>query len=414
MEQVSHVHTYASGLVLVAELNTSLESVAFSFMLPAGGVYDPPAALGLSNFACEMVLRGAGPRDSRQLVDDLDALGVERGEGVSVEHTNYGGATVASNLLPALDIYADVLRRPHLPADQIEAGRLVVIQELKSIEDDPSHKVMVELKRSHYPAPWGNPTGGDLDSAATIDIHQIRNQVARCYRPNGTILGVAGKFDWPTLRDRVGELFDDWTAVDTPLPPDKPSADRVRHLSDETNQTQIGIAYQSVPYSHKDYFSAWGAVGVLSGGMSARLFTEVREKRGLCYSVQASLHTLKDRGAVLCYAGTSSERAQETLDVTLAELRRLARGVRAEELDRLKARIKSALIMQHESSSSRSSSIARDWYHLGRVRTLDELSAIVDRLCTDDINAFLASHPPEDFTVVTLGPEPLEVHLEVS
>jgi predicted Zn-dependent peptidase len=130
--------------------------------------------------------------------------------------------------------------------------------------------------------------------------------------------------------------------------------------------------------------------------------------------VQASLHTLKDRGAVLCYAGTSSERAQETLDVTLAELRRLARGVRAEELDRLKARIKSALIMQHESSSSRSSSIARDWYHLGRVRTLDELSAIVDRLCTDDINAFLASHPPEDFTVVTLGPEPLEVHLEVS
>jgi predicted Zn-dependent peptidase len=414
VEQANHVHTYASGLVLVAEPNASLESVAFSFLLPAGGVYDPAAALGLSNFACEMVLRGAGPRDSRQMVDDLDALGVERGEGVSVEHTSYGGATVASNLLPALDIYADILRRPHLPADQIEAGRLVVIQELKAIEDDPSHKVMVELKRCHYPAPWGNPSYGDLDSAATIDIELIRSQVARCHRPNGTILGVAGKFDWPALRDRVGELFDDWTAIDTPLPPETPSQDRVRHLSQDTNQTQIGIAYDSVPYSHEDYFSAWGAVGVLSGGMSARLFTEVREKRGLCYSVQASHHTLKNRGSVLCYAGTSSKRAQETLDVTLAELRRLADGVRAEELDRLKARIKSALIMQHESSSSRSSSIARDWYHLDRVRTLAELSDIVDRLSTEDINAFLAKQPPADFTIVTLGPEPLEAHLEVS
>jgi predicted Zn-dependent peptidase len=414
VEQTNCVHTYASGLVLVAEPNPSLESVAFSFLLPAGGAYDPPAALGLNNFACEMVLRGAGPRDSRQLVDDLDALGVERGEGVSVEHTSYGGATVASNLLPALDIYADILRRPHLPADQIEAGRLVVIQELKSIEDDPSHKLMVELRRSHYPHPWGNPSYGDLESAAAIDIAQIRSQVARCYRPNGTILGVAGKFDWPELRDHIGQLFDDWSPVDTPAPSETPPDQRLLHIPQETNQTQIGIAYDSVAYDHEDYFSAWGAVGVLSGGMSARLFTEVREKRGLCYSVQASHHTLKNRGAVFCYAGTSSDRAQETLDVTLGELRRLADGVRIDELDRLKARIKSALIMQHESSSSRSSSIARDWYHLSRVRTLAELSDIVDRLSTEDINTFLAKCPPDDFTVVTLGPEPLETHLEVS
>jgi predicted Zn-dependent peptidase len=148
--------------------------------------------------------------------------------------------------------------------------------------------------------------------------------------------------------------------------------------------------------------------------MSARLFTEVRERRGLCYSVFATHHTLLDRGSVFCYAGTSAERAQETLDVTLSELRRLADGVEEHELDRLKARIKSALIMQQESSSSRSASIARDWYHLGRSRSLDEINQLVDRLTADRINAYLKKSPPSDFTIVTLGRKDLEVPIGVS
>jgi predicted Zn-dependent peptidase len=164
-----------------------------------------------------------------------------------------------------------------------------------------------------------------------------------------------------------------------------------------------------VPYSHPDYFDAWAGVGVLSGGMSSRLFTEVRENRGLCYSVYASYHTLRDRGAVLCYAGTSADRAQETLDVTLDQLRRLKAGITLSELDRLKARIKSSLIMQQESSASRSGAIARDWYHLGRVRTLTELGETIDRLTCESINRYLAAKPPQDFTVVTLGPSPLTV-----
>jgi predicted Zn-dependent peptidase len=141
--------------------------------------------------------------------------------------------------------------------------------------------------------------------------------------------------------------------------------------------------------------------------MSSRLFTEVREKRGLCYTVYASYHTLRDRASVLCYAGTTAERAQETLDVTLGELKRLAAGIEPNELSRLKARVKSSLVMQQESSSSRSSSIARDWYHLGRVRTLDEIGQLVDALTCDSINGYLAAHPPRDFTIVTLGQRPL-------
>jgi predicted Zn-dependent peptidase len=141
--------------------------------------------------------------------------------------------------------------------------------------------------------------------------------------------------------------------------------------------------------------------------MSSRLFTEVREKRGLVYTVFASLSALKDRGAIHCYAGTSTERAQETLDVMFAELARLGDGITPDELLRLKARLKSSLIFQQESSYSRSSAIAADWHYLGRTQTLEELLAIVDGLSCASINRWLADHPPAQFTLVTLGERPL-------
>jgi predicted Zn-dependent peptidase len=130
--------------------------------------------------------------------------------------------------------------------------------------------------------------------------------------------------------------------------------------------------------------------------------------------VYASLHTQRDRASVLCYAGTTAERAQETLDVTIQELNRLGSGIEQSELDRLKARIKSSLIMQQESTSARSGALARDWYHLGRARTLDEVGALVDELTAESINAFLRANPPKDLLVVTLGPEPLEVPVGIS
>jgi predicted Zn-dependent peptidase len=379
-------HTYPNGLVLVAEPTAELQSAAFTFLAPAGCVYDPVDRGGLSSFTCEMSLRGAGERDSRQFILDLDNLGVERAEGVSSAHASYSGATVAENLPEALAIYADLLRRPHLPEEQLEAGRLAMIQELRAVEDEPGQKVMIELRRRHYPDPWGRPAQGDEAAIDATTIDDVRNHFPRCYRPNGTILGVAGRVDWERLQESVGEMLGDWPPVADDSIAETPCRCRYQHLPHDSQQTHIGVAYSSVPYRDPDYFQAWGSVGVLSGGMSARLFTEVRERRGLCYSVYASQHTLLHRGAVFCYCGTGADKAQETLDVILGELRRLAKGITDAELGRLKARIKSALIMQQESSSARSSSLARDWYHLGRARTLDEVGQIIDLLTSRSID----------------------------
>ncbi len=414
MSESIHSHTFPNGLVLVAEPMPWLQSAAFTFFVPAGCVRDPADRSGLSSFTCEMVQRGAGRRDSRQFVLDLDNLGVERSESVSDAHTGYGGATLAENLLPALPIFADLLRRPHLPADQLEAGRLLMFQELRAVEDEPGQKTIIELRRRHYPDPWGRPAHGEQLALEAITIDDVRGHFQRCYRPNDAVVGVAGRFDWEQLKDRIEQLLGDWPSQPSDSIVPRPAGPKYAHLPYESNQTHIGIAYPSVPYRHHDYFQAWGAAGVLGRGSSTRLFTEVRERRGLCYTVYATHHTLRDYAAVFCYAGTSAERAQETLDVTLAELDRLAKGVEADELHRLKARIKSSLIMQQESSSARSSAIARDWHHLGCVRPLDEVERLIDELTCESVNAYLAEHPPADFTLVTLGPRELEVPVGVS
>src|SRR6202043_2077652 len=133
------------------------------------------------------------------------------------------------------------------------------------------------------------------------------------------------------------------------------------------------------------------------------------EKRGLCYSVWASYQTFKDRACILCYAGTTNERAQETLDVTLGELQRLVEGVTEEEVQRVRAGLKSSVIMQEESTSARAGALASDWYYLGRVRSMEEVQAAIDALSPASILDYVKKYPFKDFTAVTLGKNPLQI-----
>jgi predicted Zn-dependent peptidase len=396
-------------MTLLAERMEHVKSAAMNFLLPAGCVYDPPRALGMGSVLSEMITRGAGERDSRQLTLALDNLGLDRDESVGSLHTRFWGATLARNLPAALEIYADIILRPHLPERELDAVKALALQDLKGLEDEPRHKLLIELRRQYYPAPLGADRRGTPAGIENITGKAMVAHYRKLFQPRGVILSVAGNIDWKPLRDKVEELFGDWEAG---APPAVKVGDRPKpktHLAKDTTQTQIGIAYPSVPIGHPDYYAALGAVNVLSGGMSARLFTEVREKRGLCYAVWASYETYKDRAAVICYAGSTNERAQETLDVTLAELRRLANGIEAEEVERVQAGLKSSLIMQEESTSARARTLASDWWYLGRVRSFDEIAAAVNALTPDTIVAHLRRDPPRDFTIVTLGPKPLSL-----
>jgi predicted Zn-dependent peptidase len=267
------------------------------------------------------------------------------------------------------------------------------------------------LRQRYYPPPLGQDRRGTPQGIDSLTSAVVRSHYKRLFMPRGTILSVAGNIEWQPLLEQVGRLFGDWEGGQEQALKFGQATAKSEHLAKETTQTQIAIAYESVPISHADYYSALGAVNVLSGGMSARLFTEVREKRGLCYSVWASYQTFKNLASVVCYAGTTNERAQETLDVTLKELTRLAEGIEEEEVERVGAGLKSSLIMQEESTSSRAGTLASDWYYLNRVRSFDEIQAAINSLTPARIVDHLKRCPPGKFTVVTLGPKALDINL---
>lgn len=407
MAQQIHHHTFANGLTLLAERMDHVRSAALNFLVPAGCVYDPTERLGTASVLSEMIMRGAGARGSRELSLALDGLGVDRDQSVGQLHQRFWGATLASNLGAALELYADILRRPHLPAGELDAVRALALQELQSLEDDPKAMVMVELRRRYWPLPLGRDRRGTPAGLKRITAASVREHYERTFGPRDTIVSVAGNIDWPALRDQVERLFGDWASPAAPALKLKKAIGGREHLKKDTTQTQIALAYPSVPFGHRDYYAAQGAVQVLSGGMGARLFTEVREKRGLCYAVFASYQTFKERACMLCYAGTTNERAQETLDVTLAELKRLADGVQEDEVERVRAGLKSSVIMQEESTSARAGALASDWYYLGRVRPIEEIQAAIDGLTPAQIVEYVRKYPPRDMTVVTLGPKRL-------
>jgi predicted Zn-dependent peptidase len=402
-------HTLTNGMTLLAERMKQVRSAALNFLVPAGCAYDPQEHLGVASVLSDLIVRGAGSRNSRELTLALDNLGVDRDESVGSIHMRFWGATLARNLPAALEIYADILRRPHLPETEIDAVKALAYQELKSIEDEPKQKVLIELRRRHYPAPLGQDRRGTREGIASLTAEVLRGHYRSLFHPKGTILSVAGNINWKRLRDQVEQLFGDWEGAPEPTLKLQPPLPPHEHISKETTQTQIGIAYPSVPIGHDDYYAAQGAVNVLSGGMSARLFTEVREKRGLCYAVWASYQTFKDRASVVCYAGTTNERAQETLDVTLGELKRLQEGIEPQEVERVQAGLKSSLIMQEESTSARAGTLASDWYYLGRVRSFDEIQSAINALTPQGIVAHVCRYPPREFTIVTLGPKPLKL-----
>jgi predicted Zn-dependent peptidase len=407
-------HRFPNGLTLLAEPMGWLESAAFALLLPAGCQRDPQDRLGLASLTCEMVQRGCGNRTSRDFVDELENLGIDRSASVSNAHTSFGGAMPCERIFDALSIYADVVQRPLLPEDQFEDAQLVCLQEVRGLEDDLAQKMMQELRRRRYGDPYGRSSQGTQPSLEAATIEDVQRHFTTYFRPQQAILSVAGKIEWDALREHVEKVFGKWEANELPPLDVQPSKGPYTHIKHDSNQTHIGVAYPAVPYSHPDYYQNRGAVGVLSDGMSSRLFTEVREKRGLVYTVYASCHSLKHPGSVLCYAGTSTERAQETLDVLLAELKRLTDGVEADELARLKAKIKSSLIFQQESSPARAGSMASDWHHLGRVKTLDEVAAIIDALSVETINDYLRRNPPGEFTIVTLGEQELKTPYGIS
>ena len=320
---------------------------------------------------------------------------------------------MGNRMADGLSLLVDTVRRPRLDQEHLDPVQRLALQALEGLTDDPQHLVMLRLAGRFLPAPYNRMGYGHADGLRACTMDRLRQSWRRRAVPKGSILAMAGAVDADALLPVLQRLLGDWEGQVSEPAVQGAAAGGVDHLALDTAQTHLALALPAPVDAHADANALRLASLVLGGEASSRLFTEVREKRGLCYSVGGSVALGRDRGMLQVYAGSTPQRAGETLACVLAELRRFGKGVSHEEFERARTGMKSRTIMQGESAAARASAVAGDLFRLGRPRTLDEQAAEIDRLTLDGVNRAIATHWSdgwvERMTLATVGPAPLEM-----
>jgi predicted Zn-dependent peptidase len=407
------------GMPLIIEPIDGVRSVGLSWLLRAGSAVDLPEREGASALYGELLLRGAGDLDSRAHADALDRLGAGRSADVGTFHVKVGASMIAERLPEVLPLLADMVLRPRMDAESVEPARDMALQALESLADDPQERALIAARARHQPAPINRSGLGTPEGLAALTRDELVRGWRAAARPGGAIMSIAGAVDPGAIIPLIESLLGAWTGEAASIRLGAAAPRGYAHEVDQSNQVQVILLHDAPAEDDPSCLLERIVINTLSGGMSGRLFTEVREKRGLCYSVSAGYAT--DRvpagvpgggyGRVLAYVGTTPERAQESLDVLHAELERIntpAGRITESEFARAVIGMKSRLVFSGESTSARAGALAGDFHRLGRPRSLDQMAAAIDRITLDQVNAYLAGRKLGRLTIQTLGPAPLK------
>jgi predicted Zn-dependent peptidase len=405
-------HTLSNGLRIVAQPMGGVESLALGFCVATGARDERPDEAGISHFIDGLAYQGTALRDVRALTEAFEDLGARHDAGAGIELFWYTAQALGRHLEALVPLMAEVVRMPRFDPAEAEKVRDRQLQELAALEDEPMQKALEMLQRAYFAGhPYGNSVLGSVETVRALQPSDLRAFWTRTHLPNNVIIAAAGKMDFDTLVRAVEAACGDWQAGSLiPLPPPPEVVPRVEVLQRESNQQHIGIGVPAVPMGDPDYYAVALLATILGGTMNSRLFTEVREKRGLAYGVGASTSVLRDAGMIRIYAGTVPAKAHETVAVTLEELRKLeADGVSEEELARAKTVLKSRVIMGGENTRVRRNVIGASLWYENKVRTLDQVRALIEAVTTGQIREVarrlsLSSR----YTLTAIGPRSAE------
>jgi predicted Zn-dependent peptidase len=363
---------------------------------------------GITHFIDGLAFQGTTRRSVRELTEAFEDLGARYDASAGTELLWYTALALGRDLERIVPLIVEVARYPLFDPGETEKVRDRQLQELAGLEDEPMQKVLEVLQREFFLGHrYGNSVLGDVESVKSISVQDLQGYWQASHHPNATIFAAAGKLDFTRLVDAVEKACADWpSGITLPLHAPPAYEPRTMVIERESHQQHIGIGVQGVPVGDDDYYATALLSTVLGGSMNSRLFTEVREKRGLAYGVGAYPLSLRDAGMIRIYAGTVPEKAYETVAVTLGELQKLEQdGVQPDELERAKTVLKSRLIMAGENTRVRRSAIGSSLWYEGRVRTLDEIRSLIDAVTLDQIGA-LANRLEisSRYTVAAIGP----------
>lgn len=402
----AHTHTLPSGLTVAFERRAT-PGFSFHLRLPLGSAHDPAGQEGTAGLVEEWLYKGAGDLSARQFQDALDDLGVRRGGGSDAEATFFSGSGLGGDLAEALALFADLVRRPSLPEDELPVLLDLARQDLESLQDSPAERLGLAARQLIFAqSGYAHPTSGTLSGLAQITPASARAFWERS-GARGSILSVVADTEAQAVFDLVGRLFGDWQPGDARPVKVHPQLGGSAHLHDDSQQTHFTLTGRGISPLSPDWFAWHLALTALSGGSASRLFHAVREERGLAYTVHAGPQVIGGEALLSGYAASTPQRAPETLSVVLAELQRWRAGLTQAEFERARNALTASTVFGSESIRARSGGMARDLALFGRVREPGEMSAEIETLTLGKVNAFLDSYDPGPLGVVSIGPQPL-------
>jgi predicted Zn-dependent peptidase len=396
----------ASGLSVVTDRMPHLESASLGVWIGTGSRNEAPDEHGISHLLEHMAFKGTKRRTARQIAEEIEAVGGDLNAATSVESTAYYARVLKADVPLALDVLSDIISEPAFDADELRREQNVIVQEIGAVEDAPDDLVFDRLQETAFPKqPVGRSILGTPETVRSFDPARLRAYLKRNYRGPGMILAAAGAVDHAAIVADAEKHFAGFAgpAAATPEPAQFGGGSRVE--TRDLEQVHIALALQGVPIKDPQLHSLQVFVNVLGGGMSSRLFQEVREKRGLCYTISAFHMPYADTGLFGLYAGTDETDAPELMRVAIGEIANATETLHDTEVARAKAQLKAGLLMALESSEARVGQLARQMLAYGRPIALEEIVAKVDAVTVETARAagrmLLRRSPP---AIAALGP----------
>lgn len=387
----AQVTVLENGIRVVSENVADMPSVSIGLWAAAGSRAEGDHERGIAHVLEHMAFKGTTSRSARMIAEEIENVGGDINAGTSLEHTSYYARVLADNLGLATEILGDILTDSIISKDELECEKAVIIQEINALQDSPEELIFDLLQEAAFPdQPLGKPITGTADSVNAITRENILNFLAKNYHGSRCVIAAAGAVDHEILVSHANKYFSKLSSGSGMLPKPAQFRGRYKILARDTSQVQVAFGFSGTSYQHQDLYIAHLFAHILGGGMASRLFQEVRERRGLCYTVSAFNWAFSDTGLFALHAATGPELVSELVPVMLDVLRGAAGTAEAHELERAKAQFKAGMLMALESTVARAEHLARMLLIYGRLVPTDEFVQRIENVTLEQIHLYAA------------------------
>jgi predicted Zn-dependent peptidase len=402
------VTTLRNGVRVITEQMPHVRSVSVGVWIGTGSRRETAEQNGISHFIEHMLFKGTTSRTAEEIARSVDSIGGNLDAFTAKELVCYNTKVLDEHLPIAFDVLSDLVLHPLFREEDIAKEKGVILEELKMEADSPDYMVhelfSANFWRDH---PLGRPILGTRETVKKYDRDMINGYYRSTYSPSNMLITAAGNLRHDRLEQLARQCFENLEPVEAPIPQPAPATHARITLKNkaELEQVHLCMGVPCYPVAHEQRFACYVLNNLLGGGMSSRLFQNIRERQGLAYSVFSDLNPYRDTGCLSVYAGTSIESARKVVDSVLKEFRQLKEEtIPADEVRRAKDHLKGSLMLSLESTSSRMSNLARQELYFQRFFTLDELVDRIEEVTADQVQDIARKFfKQEDVAITILG-----------